>query len=1583
MAIPSTPPPMPVAPDANQPSVNVANTIVKNHPELTQKSKQLAADAISTNDPNAALNIASTNHLAVHAQAVQDHIDNHHSQSVWASMVSGATNLIGNAVKTAENVVPGLKNVMTWAAKPIQEIQRDYKFLHSVYTDHSVWQGLLATLGVIGGGTAGFFAGGPAGIFVGIDAALAGERALGKAIPTFHDSIAKSEDPNYLISPGRDVSNLIAHVPGFSGLKDTDHGWGQTISGTTDAVFDFAFDPTLKVGGLANSLKSGKNIAVATDEAGKTLYLADKVTPAAVRATTPIAAQSESINKFIVGASGKALTPDQVLLAYNNPLQGAFRRAVDTIAQTKNAVEIQRMFPASQFTTFEAERLAKASKPEAVVNEMAKSLYSKQLLEADYAMRNTLVLPTQTLARKFVNNKMLQPIRQAGSTLNEERNLLLPKTRTAVDDAGNPILNPDGSLKKITLQGGLPAALAKLGHLDLTGANEAVLNSLAAKVRTFTGYKALVVNKNTLELSGKSFDWHDPNLAPQIYNMLYYTMPHDMALEHTAKIMLEQDPALQAHMYGNAVKEAVKAAGLRGTDDVVQRVMSQAQRATTNGELANIAYGHDVEGAPRGYVDLQTGGKQGVALFKYQLGGNAFIDFRELRRAMRESTLHSMLYQKADDFMTFYTDKVFAPLTLFTVGFGLRVASSEALHQIIRAGLGDYLKFQVAQSAAKHNLYGKLTENEIQRFADSAAQALTEEDHAALLSGKSVKENAITKLLAQKADIYKSLTTTERVNEIATDVRNLKQKAKFVGAFNSKIAPYVAKDKLDVITRYQQTMGAGKGLPAGIASDHGSSFTTNTSERVDILSQLLGHTKMPTEELASLTGINPHFKQYWALNLSKMRHEPFAKDITKDWEMLSKKPGWDALSNDEKWGKVFTEFEKRVKDYNQYKELRPNMLGLSHGEPASFANEVVSSFRGLVEGASGKIHTNLMDKIRNNEVTYESDLKDIANTDAPFNVLGKAHKPAWDKPYERLLDVGYRMLVNPIIDHVSREPIFAHYLYEHYRDMKPMLDNKLISEDTALRMAGQKATLSMIPLIHNPALRSQFSILTRNIMPFYFAQEQAMKRVGRLAFTNGNALKTFRSFQMINQGLNNPGFVHTDATGKKYIVYPLLGEWGNALARGFNAMGLDQYNGLPTTVTGNTQSLMTVLPELKVPGLSPIANIVATDLGKRFPWMQKATDFASGGFPAKNWLDTVMPNSSIRAVWQGLTMDQRESAVSNAMNNAFASAYFHGIIDDKFPTLPVAKQQEIMDKIANNAKSDLFIQGLFSFFLPLAPSVQNVDLNKNMQSLRSEFQDLVKKETAKGTADPFATAKDKFFAEHGTQAISYTVSFSKTNENGAQVPISDTTVNWLNGNQDIINSHPNGAAYLIPQGTTGGDIASIENSLLAMHVRSKQTPAEFVAAIYNQKGWVDLGQDYKDYQAALKSAKESNNIQALTIISQAWKARTQEYGLSNPIWYSNYKDPTKPLDAQNALKDLQALNGMDKLKTSPQGAGIKSLLADYSDYHAAIASQTKQGGKLTSNGYLLLDAWNAYLDAKIIENEGLTNVINGVFRRVS
>jgi hypothetical protein len=497
------------------------------------------------------------------------------------------------------------------------------------------------------------------------------------------------------------------------------------------------------------------------------------------------------------------------------------------------------------------------------------------------------------------------------------------------------------------------------------------------------------------------------------------------------------------------------------------------------------------------------------------------------------------------------------------------------------------------------------------------------------------------------------------------------------------------------------------------------------------------------------------------------------------------------------------------------------------------------------------------------------------------------------------------------------------------------------------------------------------------VLPFYFAQEQAMKRVGRLILTNPQA---FRDFQMISQGLNNPGFVHTDSSGKKYIVYPVVGEFGNAAVRGMNALGFKQFTGLPESVVGNTASLMTVLPELKVPSVGTFTNIALTELDKMFPWLNPVVNAATGGYPASNLTDAIIPNSTMRDFYNAMSMDQRENSVYNSKLSAIASAYYHGDLTKEFPTLPPAQQQAIMDRIEHNAQSNLIVKGVLAFFLPLSPGVSNDYYTKAGQSFNSEFRTILTAELAKDKANGYANALSKFIQEHGNNAISYTVTRTTDNLNGAKLPLAQSTLDWVNKNQNLLTDFPNAAGYLIPQVAADKDALKVENKLLTMHYRSKRTPQDFMNALYVQKGWTDIQDNYQSFQDFITKAKASGNRYAMGQAVQAWNTYTANFGTSNPIWYEDYTGKSRVVHAQIALTQLQQMQGKGLLK-GEQGSKISDLLNNFNNFNAMYQQVTASGNKSAGSNYK--SAWFTYLDNLEKSDIKLTNVINSVFRRVA
>ena len=1312
-------------------------------------------------------------------------------------------------------------------------------------------------------------------------------------------------------------------------------------------------------------------------------------------ATDGYAQSASGIQQWLIKRSGVASTPQGLLDTYDlaksqqattklgkvgqtlNPIpaRDAVATAFDHIGTMTNPVEIAQQYPdlARQITPRVMARLAEVKTGRQVAETLAQALHSAEI--SDDGVLSTITnlnLPTRTLGRALYGNFASKIREKAGdTTVQQEPNLIFPKKVTAFDDKGNVLKNEDGTNKVTYLKGGLIPGY-KDGKITSDWAK-----AVNGKIRTFTGYKALSVNAANLTQSAKEINLSSPDAAPALYNMARYTLGHQVALDKVAKIILEPDKGIQARLYGSLVKEVLKAGGISEDSNVLNHVMSEAQRFTSSGSPTEHVYGASIDATPLGQmknketVSLEGSADEGIpeadsqnyAIWAHQHGSHGIIDFKALRREMQNANLYNKTYLKADDFFTAYTEKIFAPLTLFTTGFGIRVAANEALHQVIRNGLGDYIENRVVASGVKFS-----SKPEIRAAASKIVEGLTDEDLNSIDKNKLIRQNSVTKHVDLS---YKTQASLAMKNP--------------VGFASYKIAPYLAADKVNFMAKFQGLF-AGMTLPAASSSSHMARYGNAAAEEIDQGMQQLVHGRVPGQKIFGLFPVtDPDHMRFWALGLQKLRHEDAARDIAMDWLNNTTKAKFNALTPDKQWQEMARQHATRVANPKNYADVRVSSAGMKNVEPEEFAGNQVADFRRQVTGADGTVHKDIIGNIFNGKPTYANDLKDIPQLSRPKVVLGQINRPTMSNPLERVIETGYRTFINPVVDYISREPIFNHYAYENYRSLKPMVDSGLLTDDQAIIQAAQKGMAQMIPLIHNPPLRSQFAMIHRNLMPFYFAQEQAMKRVGRLIQSNPHA---FREFQMIQQGLNNPGFVHQDSTGNKYIVYPLLGHFGNMLAHGLNTLGMTQFDGLPSTVTGSTSSLLSVFPEMKLSSVGPFANMALGEMTKVFPALAPADSALTGGYPTTDWISALMPSSGVRDFYEALTMNDKTNAVHNSFMSAVAAGYYNGDIPDgrngtvSYALLPPAEKQAIMDKIENNARTNLFVKGIMAFFLPLAPSVNNDTYNKDMQTLRSEFVNMTLPQSQGGLGMDLKTATAEFMNKYGAQSVVYTQSKTASGAGGASLPLAKTTIDWLANNQDIMKVYPNGAAYLVPQNSqVGSDALKIEQKLLSMHLRETMSPKDFVDATFVAKGWSDMGPSLADYEALLKSA--GNNKALAGMATSAWQAYTAEYGQSNPIWYADYKDPTRTAYAYKSLSDLQKLNETEKLGTSAQASGIKGLLASYKDYHAALQQNTIKGmNRVTPMYSQIKNAWFDYITQLSTTNPELTNVINGVFKKV-
>jgi hypothetical protein len=280
------------------------------------------------------------------------------------------------------------------------------------------------------------------------------------------------------------------------------------------------------------------------------------------------------------------------------------------------------------------------------------------------------------------------------------------------------------------------------------------------------------------------------------------------------------------------------------------------------------------------------------------------------------------------------------------------------------------------------------------------------------------------------------------------------------------------------------------------------------------------------------------------------------------------------------------------------------------------------------------------------------------------------------------------------------------------------------------------------------------------------------------------------------------------------------------------------------------------------------------------------------------------------------------------------------------------------------------VKALVGLVSPLSPSVSQED-----PGFSNEFYDLVKKQG-------YSKAIDTFIAEHGSNAVSYTVAHTDAATQGASLPYTQKAMDWIDSNNGLVTGpYATGAAFLVPQDPTGGDVQKISNELLKMNLRARRTPQDFMNAIYIAAGNSAQFADKKTYDAMLKTV--GNNSQMQQVLQTAWSQHTASMAFWNPVWYNDYASPIRSNTAKLAYADLQQIFAKGLAPDDQQSADVMSLMEAYEAYqvHSAAVGNSRTASA-DSDRKGLQNAWSGFLDKQMNTNPNLAPVIRAVFSRL-
>ena len=1466
-------------------------------PDLA-RNPGLASDTIKSKQPDLVGPLLSYANKGVMMQdSINDHVEGNGTQTFWAKLGHGT--------------MTGLE----WLGKPLKEIQKDYKFTHSVYKDHGFLEGFAVTLGVIGGGVGGAFLGGPVGAVVGVDVAATSLRKLSTIGPwkdIYTDSYAKSQDENYKVSPGRDFSNALAKASDVLGaetaakaFRNTDVGVGKTLSGIGDLGFDINADPIMILGRFSQLMKGGKYVKL--EKAGN------------LELKYPIMNTVPGIKQFIIERTKVALTSEQLdaVRAGNtltNSVARTYNRALEDIAASTSG-EIASKYP--QLGTAAAGRLGSITNPEAVHNFFKTSLYFGEL---EGTLAGQAIIPTRTLLRaKAADSKVIDYLRNGE---------------------------------------GIPARVYK----------------------TFSGYMPYSVDPQTQKLSLTKFRWNSPDAATTVYRIgrvgLGDAASKIMAGKY-AEAVAVNDLALARSIKNQTIFDTFKALGLPDDNAMVKRVYDEINQIDTP-LVGTQIYGTDVLGRPLGEYMTNQGPKVGGIVSHHARDMFDIPDFFVIKKTMRDAGLQSKFVGGLDEFVAkYYTNKIFKPLALATMGFGLRVAAAELIPTFARFGVINTFKAKLSASAAKANY--ELGPRESSNVFSAAMVGLGAH-------------------MGISADVMQAGFPAF-------------QEAKRRGlALAAKMLP---EEQMDLATRLVLT-NDGHIISEAVSTGHGYDASTSyqMSQSAHYYYQIQKNSPMFRDlpEYTTYSSSDIHYPVRYATNLNIASNEVTNRNIATD--LLTEvnagkgylpktgqltKPSAGILSSEfhateefqnlrntlinKEYARMLDATKGIYKGYDkEIKTLTRWVDSVSSGDLRGFAQDRVDSTLGMFFGKDGTFHSNFAENVsKGNKVNFD---EIVAITRSNPQSLPAAVAGPMLQPYVpsngllvRITDLGFRKVIDPIVNGLAREPLYVMHVADAYARLAPRIASKQLTEDQALRIAQTQASYSMLPQIHNTALRNQFAQLARNFLPFYFAQEQALRRAYNALKDTSIASPLFsrglRFYQLAEQSLNDPAFMTIDENGNKFINLPGVGALGEGFQKALAAYGVPLVTGLPISASGSMISLKSVLPELATPGVSPVLAISGNFIADLFPATKDIVAGTIGDISyQRGFLDTLVPATWAKTALAALSPIDLTGQMANATASALATAYYY----NQVPSADSNEydRQAFIDRIKNNARTILLIKTFLNLTSPLAPQISQEE-----SGIRDEFWKLVKE---KGN---FADAQTTFLGEHGSLAVSYTAAKSTSNVQGAKYPYIQSTVDFIKDNPKLFNPKSglsSGGFFLIPQDNVKNESdRTIYNELMSMHLRSRYTPKELLKSFYVAQGDVIMSSQIKEHVAKMEQVSFDPFLKSEE--TKRWSAVMAGMKNLHPIWYADYTSGESRINAQTSYNQLVKIFSGDNPPQHEQAKLIQGLIKDYQS-HQSTMSQFKMLNLQGIASQQETQNWENYLLTLSEKDPRLKSVINGVFRKL-
>ena len=145
----------------------------------------------------------------------------------------------------------------------------------------------------------------------------------------------------------------------------------------------------------------------------------------------------------------------------------------------------------------------------------------------------------------------------------------------------------------------------------------------------------------------------------------------------------------------------------------------------------------------------------------------------------------------------------------------------------------------------------------------------------------------------------------------------------------------------------------------------------------------------------------------------------------------------------------------------------PGQTDPSWDQYDKWAHIKVQALRGVVRGRDGTMNASILADIAEGKTPSHFELEALDEEKRPVIVKARELLPDGTGTVQKIANVGFRRVLNPMVNFLSRQPIFGVEWDRQWAAMQPAIESGAIDYDEAVNKALERSVSRVLRNVHN------------------------------------------------------------------------------------------------------------------------------------------------------------------------------------------------------------------------------------------------------------------------------------------------------------------------------------------------------------------------------------------------------------------------------------------------------------------------------------------------------------------------------------